>query len=249
MFGGIGPLTLREAVTEMMSREEVLLGVDFDGTLAPLVEHPDLAVPDSEGMAILRSLAMRPGILVAVVSGRALNDLSLRLGEVSNAVLIGEHGNDTGEDVATSPVLEEARTLIMSLLQTIPRATMESKPSSVTFHTRNVAPDMAASAITTIRNWIDAHDDITLLEGKQVLELTVATRNKGEAIADLAVEAEGVIYVGDDVTDETVFESLGPADIGVKVGPGPTAARYRVDDVAGVVDLLRLIDLASTRWR
>ena len=55
-----------------------------------------------------------------------------------------------------------------------------------------------------------------------------------------------MIYIGDDTTDETVFDVLGPDDVGVKVGPGPTAAAYRVDDVSGVVEVLRALALASS---
>jgi trehalose-phosphatase len=241
-------VTLREAVTEMIGGGEVLLGIDFDGTLAPLVDHPDLAMPDPEGMSILRALAERPGLRVAVVSGRAFDDLSRRL-DLPGVVLIGEHGNDTGGEAPMSPALDEARAFIMSVHASVPGSAVEDKPRSVTFHTRMVRSGAPAAVVTSVRDWVDAHDGVVLLEGKDVLELTVGSRSKGEAILELARESDGVIYIGDDVTDENVFARLGPDDIGVKVGAGPTAARYRLDDVAGVVGLLKAIDVASTSRR
>ena len=228
----------------MMRREAVLLGVDFDGTLAPLVDHPDLAVPDPRGLDALRVLANRPGVLVAVVSGRALADLALRLGELPGAILVGEHGNDIGEEVDAPAVLDDARAHLGRLQEQFPGATVETKRSSVTFHTRGLEPGEARTAEEAIRDWAARHGGITLLEGKNVFELTVATRTKGDAISDLGVDSDGIVYVGDDLTDETVFDRLGERDIGVKVGPGETSARYRVDDVTDVVSLLEMMSTA-----
>ncbi|MGH3649990.1 MAG: trehalose-phosphatase, partial [Acidimicrobiia bacterium] len=86
-------MTLEEAVTRAMARDSVLVAVDFDGTLAPIVDHPDQAVPDNRAMSVLARIAARGGVEVAIVSGRALADLKVRLGEPTGFTLIGEHGN------------------------------------------------------------------------------------------------------------------------------------------------------------
>ncbi|MGH3649194.1 MAG: trehalose-phosphatase, partial [Acidimicrobiia bacterium] len=67
----------------------------------------------------------------------------------------------------------------------------------------------------------------------------------GDAVRDLANRGAAVLYIGDDITDETVFEVLGDADVGIKVGSGPTAAKFRVESVSDVVAILEMIDLAS----
>ena len=228
-----------------MSRPTVLVAVDFDGTLAPIVTHPDLAVPDRRALEILGELSVRPGVEVAVVSGRALADLENRLGELPGTLLIGEHGNDTGEVVGSSEELHAIREFIAALHEDLPGSTVEHKPRSATFHTRNLGREGATAARRMIQEWAGTHADVRLLEGKEVLELTIADRTKGDAIGDLARDVDGTIYIGDDATDETVFEILGPDDVGVKVGEGPTAASYRVADVAEVVELLEVIVLAS----
>ena len=76
--------------------------------------------------------------------------------------------------------------------------------------------------------------------GKDVLELAVTDADKGTALRRLAGElgAAGVLYLGDDVTDEDAFRALGADDVTVKVGDGETAARHRVADLAGVRALL-----------
>lgn len=228
-----------------MAHERVLLGVDFDGTLAPIAEHPDLAVPDPRALELLRRIAEHPVVRVAIVSGRGLADLKTRLGDIPGAIFVGEHGNDVeGEQVEPGPTLVEARALVDSLKTRFPKATVEKKQHSVTFHTRSLAPGDAEVAGRDIREWMRGREDIDLLEGKEVYELTTATGNKGDAIKELAGDSP-VIYLGDDTTDETVFEVLGPGDVGIKVGDGPTAAPHSVEDIDGVVTILDQILLAS----
>lgn len=238
-------MTPIEAILDLKSRAPLLVGIDFDGTLAPLVEHPDDAVPDVAAMEHVRALANSDGVRVAIVSGRSLDDLRLRLGEVPGATLIGEHGNDFGDASPEDAVLETAVKFV-EILRGGRDVTIEHKARSVTFHTRNLDRAETDVVASRIRGWADEHPEVTLLDGKEVLELTVATGTKGDAIRSLADEGEGIVYIGDDRTDETVFAVLGPDDVGVKVGDGPTAARFRVKNVAEVVELLEAVALAST---
>lgn len=235
-------MSLEDAIERLMSRDRVLVGIDFDGTLAPIVDHPGDAVPDQRAVEVLTDLAKRPDIEVAVVSGRALDDLRLRLGDVPGATLVGEHGNDIGSGSVKDPLIAEAAAMIYGLAQGL-GATVERKPRSVTFHYRNLGEEEAEKALVRIRAWAQDRDEVKVLEGKKVIELSTATRNKGDAIRELAGPAN-IIYIGDNTTDESVFEILGPDDIGVKVGDGPTAATHRVEDVDGVVAILTQIALA-----
>ena len=88
---------------------------------------------------------------------------------------------------------------------------------------------------------------MNLLRGKKVLELTVVTTDKGTAFAELVDEigATATVFIGDDVTDENAFEALGPRDLTVKVGAGPTTADVRIAGPSRVADLLTI--LASAR--
>lgn len=221
-----------------------LLGLDFDGTLAPLVEHPDLAVPDPSAVELIAELASRAEIEVAVISGRARSDLEERLGEVAGVVLVGEHGNDTGGTTAPNRVVAQAEDFIRQVAEDAGGATVEVKPNSVTFHYRHLESDQAEPFLDRIREWASSREEIRLLEGKKVIELTTVTSDKGDAIRELA-GGRPIVYLGDDVTDETVFEVLRPDDVGIKVGEGPTGASHRVEDVDEVVRILEKIALAS----
>jgi trehalose-phosphatase len=232
------PPTLEQAIAEIMALDRVVVGLDFDGTIAPIVEHPDLAVPDPMAVNWLQTLATMPGMGVVIVSGRAFDDLRRRLGEVPGVTLVGEHGNDYGAREPRPAVLEDAIEVVTSLGDRTPGAIVEVKQFSVTFHTRNVSGPRANEALAFLHRWASERKKLTVLEGKEVLELSVATRTKGDAIMDIGVDADAIVFIGDDKTDETVFEALRPGDVGVKVGEGDTAAQYRIPDVNGVGRLL-----------
>ena len=76
-----------------------------------------------------------------------------------------------------------------------------------------------------------------------MLEFAVIQTDKGEAIDILREQhdASAVVYFGDDVTDEKAFRRLRESDVGVKVGPGDTAARYRVDTPEDVAAALKYL--------
>jgi trehalose 6-phosphate phosphatase len=126
-----------------------------------------------------------------------------------------------------------------------PGARLEIKPASVAVHVRQVR-DRSAAAALLAQARAAGESSLTLKPGKDVLEMAMTDADKGTALRRLRGElgAAAALYLGDDVTDEDGFLALGPGDVTVKVGAGPTAARYRVPDTGGALDLLmRLADL------
>jgi trehalose 6-phosphate phosphatase len=89
---------------------------------------------------------------------------------------------------------------------------------------------------------------VHLTDGKEIVELAVVTTHKGTAVTALRDEsdADAVLFIGDDVTDENAFAVLRDQDVGIKVGPGETLARYRVPDPPAVVQVLELLLSART---
>ena len=85
---------------------------------------------------------------------------------------------------------------------------------------------------------------LTIREGKNVLEFSVRSTTKGEAVEHLRryVAADAVFYAGDDVTDEDAFAALGPDDVGLKSGDGATLANFRV---SGPTEIARAITLLA----
>jgi trehalose 6-phosphate phosphatase len=100
-----------------------------------------------------------------------------------------------------------------------------------------------------VRTGVGTWDGVDSTEGKAVIDLAVLKVSKGAAV-DLLRERlrpDAVLFVGDDVTDETVFTRLRPGDVGIKVGEGDTAAAHRVDGPEDVAALLT--ELARLRRR
>src|SRR5690606_6549896 len=109
--------------------------------------------------------------------------------------------------------------------------------------TRLVASEGAAEAQRRAREGTAAIDGLTVRSGSNVLEFSVRSTTKGDAVRMLRdfAGAASVLFAGDDVTDEDGFAVLGPGDLGLKCGAGPTAAEFSVADPAAVAAVLNEI--------
>ena len=239
---------LRSAAARVARVPVLLVACDYDGTLAPIVEDPTRAVPLPEAVAALRALASLPQTTVAVISGRALRDLAALSRLPSEVHLVGSHGSefDVGFVDALGPELQQLRGELVETLSGLVRrragVRLEVKPASVAVHLRGAAPEVSHLVLDAIRTGPATWPGINVTEGKEVIELSVITTNKGLAVDALRAQlsASAVVYFGDDVTDENAFAELHGPDLSVKVGAGPTAARHRV---SGPVDAVRLLGL------
>jgi trehalose 6-phosphate phosphatase len=234
----------------------LLVACDYDGTLAPIVDDPSAAPPLPEAIAALRSLASLHNTSVAVISGRALRDLALMSRLPSEVHLVGSHGSEMDADFAFAipderrQVLAEIARRLGEIAAATPGAFIEHKPTSVALHVRLAARDLAADAVVDAAKIAEELPDVTLRHGKEVIELAVLRTHKGDAIDRLrhTVGATAVLFVGDDVTDEDAFASLGGPDIGVKVGAGATCATYRIADPQAAVRLLAELGELRHQW-
>lgn len=236
------PPELSDALTVAARVSRLLVTSDFDGTLSPIVSDPADARPLPAAGDALIALAELPDTEVALISGRALRDLRLLSSMPAAVHLVGSHGAefDSGfaHDIDTD-LLQAITQTLMAIAADKPGVTVETKPASVALHVRNASDADGEAALAAAwdaaQGW-DAH----ATTGKAVLEFAVISTDKGEAIDILRTEhsAAAVVFFGDDVTDEKAFRRLTDADVGVKVGPGDTAAAYRVEtpeDVAAAL--------------
>ena len=255
------PDQLAGALGRIAGVERLLVGLDFDGTLAPFnVDlHASRATPRS--MAAVRALAGMPGVRVALVSGRALESLE----EVSHApagvVLVGSHGLERrmGDGRLLTPplaphllqALDELGARVRAVAARAPGSLVEVKPTSVSLHTRGVSdPSLARRAESEVREAARGIPGVHVMEGKRLVELAVQLGDKGQALEQLRTSpgADAVFYAGDDTTDERAFAVLGPQDLGVHVGAGPTGAAFCVPDIPQLEDVLEaLVALRARR--
>ncbi len=248
---------LRAALGRLARVPQLLVICDYDGTLAPIVDDPTKAGPLPEAVAAVRSLAKMPQTTVAVVSGRALRDLAALSRLPADIHLVGSHGSefDIGFVQPLEPEKLELRARMLAALEDIardhPGVRLESKPASVALHTRRAAtPEVGAAAVNAVRSGPAAWPGITATAGKEVIELSVISTHKGTAVDILRTQfgASAVLFIGDDVTDENAFGHLRGPDIGIKIGPGETKARYRVEDPEEGVRALALLLETRRRW-
>jgi trehalose-phosphatase len=258
---------LAEALARFAARDRVLVALDFDGTLAPIVDDPDAAVALPRALEAVRELTGFPGTSVAVVSGRSLGGLSAVLGPVGPVALVGSHGaevqlhapdgddSDTatggGLDADEKELLARLHDAVAGIVRANPGTALEEKPAAVVLHTRcaDRAGALAATAAALLgpARW----DGVHTLVGKEVVELAVTDVTKGGALrrlrAGLGLDRGGVFYAGDDTTDELAFAALDDdaGDLTLRVGAGPTRARHRVAGPEVLADLL--VDLAHRR--
>jgi trehalose 6-phosphate phosphatase len=227
------PSDLLRALDGAAATPRLLVASDFDGTLAPIVNNPADARPLPGAADALIALAGQPSTTVALVSGRALSTLR-ELSSIPPPVhLVGSHGAefDSGfsHDIDRE-LLERITAELTAIAANRPGVTVEPKPASVALHVRNAgAADGRAAldaALAAAQAW-----DAELTEGKAVLEFAVISTDKGEAIDIIRDrdDATAVVFFGDDVTDEKAFRRMRDGDVGVKVGPGDTLARFRVE--------------------
>lgn len=246
---------LSRALRCVTSVPRLLVATDFDGVLAPFVLDPMDARPQPGTVETLLAMADSPATTVAVVSGRDLATLDGLTGLAgSQLVRIGSHGAETshGDAGAITPEIAERLSRLRALVASAvreqdPRIRLEDKPTAVVMHTRGLSEDSAATA-GRIAAMAAELDGVDLLSGKGVEELSVLRADKGTAVRALAdrAGADAVVYLGDDVTDEHVFRLLTEKDLGIKVGPGQTAAHQRLDDCTEVPVVLTAIAAARS---
>jgi len=259
------PVQLEQDLEAFSEVPRLLIASDFDGVLAPIVADRDAVVPEQESLAALRDLADLTGVAVALVSGRSLEDLDHHTKMPSSVVLVGSHGAEVGalppwmqaevldrSALGMTPAKDEQLATVTAALRRIARAhpgtEVETKPTAAVLHTRNAKGRGGRNATEAALEYAESLPEVTVTPGKEVVEFSVVHTSKGEAIEALAraSAADAWLYLGDDVTDESVFARLGARDVGIKVGAGDTAATHRLEDTVAARGLLqRLLQLRS----
>jgi trehalose-phosphatase len=248
---------------ESLLREHrrVLVFLDFDGTLTPIVDFPDQAVMLPETRVTLKRLSELGPFSITIISGRALNDIRERVG-IANLTYAGNHGLEIWgegvrfvepEAVRRIKILGEFSRRVRERLRHIPGVEVENKVLTASVHFRRAE----RASLDEIRKIV--HAELAFSErifrvtrGLQVIEVRPRVDwNKGTAVQWIQ-QVRGsantlCLYVGDDATDEDAFAAL-PEGVTVRVGHAKgTAARYYLDDQGSVTRFLSWLGQADVR--
>jgi trehalose 6-phosphate phosphatase len=240
----------------------LVLLLDFDGTLAPIVDRPELAAMHPRSRLAIERLLARDDVEVAIVSGRGLAD-ARALARLEKILYAGNHGMEIeGPDVrqvhpeaaAARPVLEAVASRLRQRLADVDGAIVEDKGLTLSVHYRLVTEDGRFRVRQEVEAATAGEERIRVTEGKMVLEIRPRVDwHKGRAVEFILdrLRPPGdapVLYVGDDRTDEDAFRALARSGWrraeGVLVAEAPvaeTAARARVRSPEEVADLLQAL--------
>jgi trehalose 6-phosphate synthase/phosphatase len=243
----------------------VLLFLDCDGMLVRFHRRPDVACPDASLLELLRNLNSLDGVNLVLSSGRDCSKLErwfgaerFLLGAGQGAWIREEDGNWHAAPVQVPDWKDAIRPILQRMVDRTPGASMEEKDFSLAWHYRNSDPELATVRMAELREiliTLTNNLELSVLDGNRFLEVKPAHIHPGRIVHHFLDRAawDLVVAIGNDATDETMFQALPPEAISIKVGIGATAAEYFIDGVERVRQLLhslcesrRTLSLAST---
>ncbi len=220
--------------------------LDFDGTLSPIVGHPEDAVLPKEIRYNLKECAAR--FKVAIVSGRDMDDLKEKV-DINNLIFAGSHGfrisgpsglyMEHPKSKEILPVMDKIeKGLYDDDFDKIGGIQIDRKRYAIGIHYRNVKDEDIPRINSKVNEIIDKYPGLKKGLGKMIMEIKPdANWDKGEAVSwilenlDLKHKENILpVYIGDDVTDEDAFNRLKDNGLGIIVGShgNATAASYKL---------------------
>jgi len=249
-------LRLSEIRDAYMRASQRILILDYDGTLAPFAKQPWQAAPSPVLLRLLSALASEPRNCVALTSGRTTENLDRWFAGVQGLWLIAEHGAELKPPLARtweslhSPVSTDWKSTVMPILEHFvdrtPGSFVEEKKYGLVWHYRMAEPefgDWLANELASMLEAMLAETELRAFRGDKTIEVRPAWTSKGEAFERLLAACEGrnfMFAVGDDRTDEDLFERMPDGAWTVHVGPGPTRAAFVVRDFETVREVLQM---------
>jgi len=240
--------------------------IDYDGTLVPLADKPELALPSAEVVELLRGMAAVPNFRVAVVSGR--NEEFLATNLPSNVTLIAEHGASirmAGSSEPTHLVDESGLTdlwnhvvgIMTDFERRIPGSRIEKKQFGVVWHYRMAEAIFAQNQARELAEILGAllqRTPLGVTQAKKAVEVRHVAVNKGDAVRHILEQEEYdrrrdlLLTMGDDRTDEDMFKVYPKDNVSISVSDAPMSAAYTMDQ-ASLVELLDRLARSAKGWQ
>jgi len=236
---------------EFHAAKQRVLFLDYDGTLKGFHNDPQKASPDEELYTLLDRISQDERTDLYLISGRD-KDTFTRWFLPKKYNMIVEHGVWISTNGEPFKLLEKVKNEWMSNIKPVlesfvdrtPGSFIEEKNYSLAWHYRNTDPDFGkqrATELTTVLTSLIANDNLSVLSGNKVLEIKNSGVNKGRAaVRVLSDKAYDFVFaIGDDWTDEYMFQELPKTAKTVKVGLQKTQAKYYIESTTKVRDILK----------
>ncbi|XWS25267.1 hypothetical protein CRYUN_Cryun27aG0054600 [Craigia yunnanensis] len=263
-------LSMFEQIVAASIGKQIVMFLDYDGTLSPIVEDPDQAFMPREMRAAVRDVARY--FPTAIVTGRC-RDKVYSFVKLAGLYYAGSHGMDIKGPSKTCkykkgnqgvlfqpaseflPMIDEVYKALLEKTKSIPGAKVENNKFCVSVHFRCVDEKSWATLVEQVRSVLNDYPKLKLTQGRKVLEIRPTIKwDKGRAL-EFLLEALGYansndvlpVYIGDDRTDEDAFKVLRDRGQGfgilVSKVPKETNASYSLQDPSEVKEFLRrLVD-------
>lgn len=247
---GISNETKEKMIKSYKATEKRLIFLDYDGTLVSFYSDPSKAKPTTQVLEILSAIASDEKNEVVLVSGRDKLTLEKWFGHLP-IHLIGEHGLQLKEkglnwklqSIASNFWKKDAIDLLTFYCRQLPGSTIEEKDYSVAWHYRKCNQ---LQALIKSKELLDdlinftANKFLQILHGNKVIEIKPININKGTAGARwVEKDFDFVMAIGDDRTDEDLFNILPASAFSIKVGMGLSVANYNIKNPQEVLKLLK----------
>lgn len=239
-------------ISSFNSAKSRVLFLDYDGTLQRFYNDPKAAMPDKELIELLNKLSGLDNTELVIISGRDKNTLGDWFGKNKSLTLIAEHGAWSKEpgrkwnerNPGHNKWKENIKPLLESYVDRTPGSLLEEKSHSLAWHYRKADIELGALRALELRDDVSnliLNQDLEILEGSKVIEIKVSGINKGSAALEFIQNKnfDYILAIGDDWTDEFLFEELPSNATTMKVGTENSLAKYYVDTYKDVRGLLK----------
>lgn len=236
---------------QFLNAKKKLIFLDYDGTLVPFQNKPELAIPNLELKELLKSLVNMVNAEIIIISGRDKETLVDWMDGIDVSI-VAEHGawiRERGSDwrlfkQAPNDWKPRIRPILEQNSDRLPGSFIEEKNFSLVWHYRNADPELAELRVKELTDDLvnyTANMDVSVLQGNKVIEVKNTGISKGYAGLDLINlhRPDQILSIGDDWTDEDLFRALPEYAISIKVGLGPSNAKYNLKDYVEVREFLR----------
>ncbi|WP_338731022.1 bifunctional alpha,alpha-trehalose-phosphate synthase (UDP-forming)/trehalose-phosphatase [Mangrovimonas cancribranchiae] len=237
-------------LSDFKKSKRKLLLLDYDGTLSGFKNNPKDAKPDQELFNLLDNLNALENTDIVIISGRDRETFETWYGH-KNYNLITDHGVWLKSKTSDWDMLERLKTgwmdnirpILETFVDRTPGTFIEKKKYSLAWHYRKADPELAqirTMELNTVLTSLISNNDLTVLKGNKVIEIKSSSVNKGRAASRWMTKSDYdfTFAIGDDWTDEYMFEELPKSAYTVKVGFKKTQAKYYVKNTEAVRDLL-----------
>ncbi len=231
---------LNKEVEKFKSAKNRLIFLDYDGTLVGFKDDPQKASPDEELFALLDAINEIPNTTLVLVSGRDKETFN-RWFKGKTYSLITDHGiwmKQKNVDWEAAAILkntwmENIHPILESFVDNTPGTFIEEKKYSLAWHYRKADAELAQKRtieLNTVLTSLISNHELSVLLGNKVVEIKSSSIDKGKACTKFMLnkEFDYVVAIGDDYTDEYMFEELPDTATTIKVGFMKTSAKYFV---------------------